>query len=189
MTVFAGYLAVVRPGQIINLFIAAFALYLVTTSCMTARRREPAAPRLSDKLALAVSATLCAPFALVMFQAVSGVRVFKTAFAIDGPILIALVSFASVIAIAAIGDARVVFGAPLMGAPRIARHLWRMCVGLTLATGSAFTNGFARLLPGPYHVPAIFFFPQFLPLLVLVFWMIRLFFTDWIKRATPAFST
>ena len=33
--------------------------------------------------------------------------------------------------------------------------------GLTLAMGSAFTKGFARLLPGRYHVPLAFFLPQF----------------------------
>jgi hypothetical protein len=54
-----------------------------------------------------------------------------------------------------------------------------MCLALTLATGSAFTNGFARLLPGAYHVPPVFFLPQFVPLGLLVFWMIRVRFTGW----------
>jgi hypothetical protein len=54
-----------------------------------------------------------------------------------------------------------------------------MCLGLALAMGSAFTNGFARLLPGPYHVPPIFFLPQLLPLGLLAFWMIRVRFTRW----------
>jgi hypothetical protein len=52
----------------------------------------------------------------------------------------------------------------LQAAPRIARHLWRICLALTLATGAAFTNGFARLLPGLYHMPPVLFLPQFLPL-------------------------
>ena len=76
------------------------------------------------------------------------------------------------------GAACVVAGG-ISGAPRIARHLWRMCLGLALAMGSAFTNGFARLLPGPYHVPPIFFLPQLLPLGLLAFWMIRVRFTRW----------
>ena len=54
-----------------------------------------------------------------------------------------------------------------------------MCLGLTLAAGSGFTNGFARLLPGPYHVPTIFFLPQFLPLGLLIFWMIRVRSRGW----------
>lgn len=90
--------------------------------------------------------------------------IFKSAVAFKGPVLIAIYTFTAVLALAAIGDAKVVFGGGISGAPRIARHLWRMCLGLTLATGSAFTNGFVRLLPGPCHVPPIFFYPQFLPL-------------------------
>jgi hypothetical protein len=52
-----------------------------------------------------------------------------------------------------------------------------MCVGLTLAVGSAFTNGFARLLPGPYHVPATFFYPTFIPLLIMIYWLARVWLT------------
>ena len=48
-----------------------------------------------------------------------------------------------------------------------------------LATGSAFTNGFARLLPGPYHVPIFFHLPKLLPLGQLIFWFIRVRFTRW----------
>jgi len=169
---FAAVLAVLRPGQIINLFIAAFALYLVATAWLTARRPSGVAGK-AEKVALAVSLTLCAPFALIIFQLVSGIRIFATAFAIKGAILIALSSFAAVIALAATGDARVVLRGGISGRSRIARHLWRMCVGLTLATGSAFTNGFARFLPGPYHVPLLFFLPQFIPLILLAYWMTR----------------
>ena len=63
------------------------------------------------------------------------------------------------------------------------RHLWRMCLGLTLAAGSAFTNGLPRLLPGPMHVPAAVFFPQFIPLALLAFWMIRVRLTGWFNHA------
>ena len=87
--------------------------------------------------------------------------------------LIAIYAFTGVLGIAALSDVKVVVQGAIAGPPRIARHLWRMCLGLTLATGSAFTNGFARLLPGPYHVPMAFFLPQFLPVLLLAFWMVR----------------
>src|SRR5471032_1286589 len=40
MAIFAAYLAVAIPGQIVNLFIAAFALYLVGSAWTTVRRRE-----------------------------------------------------------------------------------------------------------------------------------------------------
>jgi hypothetical protein len=180
MAAFAGVLAVARPGQIINLFIAAFASYLVVTAWLAARRPDGVAG-VAEKAALAVSLLLCAPFALVLFQAATGIALFKTAFALRGAILIALCGFAAVIGLAAVGDARVVLSGGLSGRSRIARHLWRMCFGLTLATGSAFTNGFARFLPGPYHVSTLFFLPQFLPLIVLIYWLWRVWLTGWAK--------
>jgi hypothetical protein len=96
-------------------------------------------------------------------------------------VLIALYTVTSVLAIAALGDARVAIAGGIAGAARIARHLWRMCLGLTIAVGSAFTNGFARFLPGPYHVPPAFFLPLFVPVVLLIFWMIRVRLTGWYR--------
>ncbi len=185
MAIFAAVLGVIRPGQIINVFIAGFTLYLVLTAWLTARRGDAAAGA-PEKIALAVSLVLCTPFALLIFQIVTGVTLFKSAFTIKGPILIALCVFSAVMATAAIGDLRVVLGRGISGTPRIARHLWRMCFGLALTFGSAFTNGFARLLPGPYHVPPAFFAPQLLMLVVLLYWVVRVRFPGWAGRAGPA---
>jgi hypothetical protein len=179
MATFAAYLAVAVPGQIVNLFIGTLTFYLVATAWMTVRRRAGTTGRF-EKIALFAALCLCAPFAILTFQLATGLApLFKSAVPFKGPVLIAIYGFTTVLAIAAIGDAKVVLAGGISGAPRIARHLWRMCLGLTLATGSAFTNGFARLLPGPYHVPTIFFFPQFLPLGLLIFWMVRVRFTGW----------
>ncbi len=93
--------------------------------------------------------------------------------------LIAIYVFTSVLACAAIGDARMVLAGGISGRPRIARHLWRMCLGLTLAAGSFFTNVLSRLLPGPVHVTDIFFVPQLLVLGFLIFWLIRVRFAGW----------
>jgi len=150
---------------------------MVATAWLTVHRKQGAIGH-SEKIALFVSFCLCAPFAILTFQLVTGMApLFKTAIPFEGPVRIAIFAFTAVLAVAVIGDAKVVFAGGIRGTPRIKRHLWRMCVGLTLATGSAFTNGFARLLPGPYHVPPAFFFPQFFPLTLLIFWMIRLQFT------------
>jgi len=179
MAMFAAYLAVVMPDQLVNVFIAAFTLYLVTTAWMTVRRKEGSIG-LPERIAFLVGLILCAPFAILSFQLATGLTpLFKSAVAFKGPVLIAIYGFTTVLAIAAISDAKVVFSGGIAGAPRIARHLWRMCLGLTLAAGSAFTNGLARFLPGPYHVPTVFFLPQFLPLILLVFWMIRVRIIGW----------
>lgn len=185
MAAFAAYLAVVRPGQLVNLFIAAFTTYLVTTAWFAAHRRDGESG-LGEKIALLVAICLCAPFAILSFQLAFGLPpLFKSAVPFKGAVLIAIYSFTAVLLIAAFGDAKVVFGGGITGTARIARHLWRMCLGLTLATGSAFTNGFARFLPGPYHVPLAFFLPQFVPLILLVYWMIRVRFTGWYRTSPP----
>jgi uncharacterized membrane protein len=176
MAIFAIYLGFAIPNQRTNVFIGTFVLYLVTTGWMTVRRRSDDS-RLFDKIALIIALCLCAPFAILSFQLAMGLPpLFRSSVPFKGPVLIAIYTFTAVLALAAIGDARIVFGRGISGVPRISRHLWRMCLGLTLAAGSAFTNGFARLLPGPYHVPMSFFLPQFMPLGLLVFWMIRVRF-------------
>ena len=182
MAAFAAWLAIAVPDQLVNVFIATFTTYLVVTAWMTVRRREGAAG-LPEKVALAVAVILCVPFAILSFQLATGMTpLFRSAVPFKGPVLIAIYAFTCVLAIAATADAKVVISGGIAGAPRIARHLWRMCLGLTLAAGSAFTNGLARFLPGAYHVPTVFFLPQFIPLALLVFWMIRVRLTGWVER-------
>ena len=85
---------------------------------------------------------------ILSFQLATGLPpLVKSAIPFKGPVLIAIYSFTTVLLIAALSDAKVVFSGGISGVPRISRHLWRMCLGLTLAAGSAFTNGAARLLP------------------------------------------
>jgi hypothetical protein len=179
MAVFAIYLGFAIPNQITNVFIGTFALYLVATAWMTVRRREGVSGSF-EKLAFLVALCLCAPFAILAFQLAVGLPpLFVSAVPFKGPVLIAIYVFTTVLALAAIGDARVAFAGGLSGVARISRHLWRMCLGLTLAAGSGFTNGFARLLPGPYHVPTSFFLPQFLPLGLMIFWLVRVRSAGW----------
>jgi hypothetical protein len=183
MLVMAGFalaLAVAIPDPV-NLFIAMFAAYLVTTAWMAVRRRDGTIG-LADKIALLVALLLCAPFAILSFQLAFGLDpMFKSTVPFKGPVLVAVYGFTSVLALAAIGDARMVLAGGISGAARIARHLWRMCLGLTMAAGSAFTNGLPRLFPSLYHVPLALFLPQLVPLTMLVFWMIRVRFTGWYR--------
>ena len=170
------------PDQIVNVFISLFALYLISTAWLTVRRKDGTIGH-PEKVALVVGLCLCAPFAILSFQLATGLTpMFTTAVPFEGPVLIAIYGFTCVLAIAAIGDARLVFAGGISGVSRISRHLWRMCLGLTLAAGSGFTNGLARLLPGPYHVPTAFFLPQFIPLGLLVFWLIRVRSKGWRKH-------
>jgi hypothetical protein len=59
---------------------------------------------------------------------------------------------AGVLLLAAVGDVRIMrFGSP-KGAPRLARHLWRMCFALFIAAGSFFSmrERVATILPEPF---------------------------------------
>jgi uncharacterized membrane protein len=173
MAIFACYLALVIPGQLVNVLISIFALYFVATAWLAVWRTSGSIG-LPEKIALAASVCLCMPFVILTVQlAIGATPMFNSAVPLKGPVLIAIYSFTTLLVLAAVGDARVVMAGGISGVARISRHLWRMCLGLTLALGSGFTNGFARLLPGPYHVPTAFFLPQLIPLVLIIFWMIR----------------
>jgi hypothetical protein len=177
MGAFASYLAAVIPGQMGNFFGGVFTFYLVATAWMTVHRKAGTIG-FPEKIALFAVLGLCVPFAIVIFQVATG-----RAPHVKGPFLIATYGVASVVAIAAITDARVVLAGGISGASRVARHLWRMCVALIFATGSFFTNALPRLLPGPMHVSSALFLPMLLPLGLLIFWMIRVRFTKWFGSA------
>ena len=178
MATFAIYLAIVLSDQA-NLFIGAFAFYLIASAWMTVRRGEGRSG-LFEKVGLIVALCLCAPFGILAFQLATGMTPsIKSSVPFKGPVLVAIYLFTSVLALAALGDAKLVLGGGLSGARRIARHLWRMCLGLTLAAGSFFTNALPRLLPPPVHITPIFFLPQLLLLGFLVFWIIRVRFKGW----------
>lgn len=190
MALFADYLAVAVPGQLTNLFIGTLTIYLVATAWMTVRRPESLVG-LPEKIALVVVVCLLLPFAILSFELATGLKLsFKSTVPLEGPVRIALYTFTCLIALAAIGDARLVMAGGITGARRISRHLWRMCLGLTFAAGSAFTNGLPRLLPHSVHIPLILLFvPQLASLALLLFWLIRVRFTDWyqVRRlARPA---
>src|SRR5215469_15956152 len=67
MAVFADYLAVVRPGQIVNLAIGTMAFYLVATAWLTVRRPEHTIGTY-EKIAFAVIFLLCLPFVTLSAQ-------------------------------------------------------------------------------------------------------------------------
>ncbi|MGH6993676.1 MAG: hypothetical protein ACRED8_08155 [Caulobacteraceae bacterium] len=173
MAFFAMWLSLAVPGAIVNLFIGGMVFYLVATAWMTVRRKARSVG-LAEKIALGLILLLCAPFLILSVELATGLPpFFKSALPLDGPVLIAIYGFTVVVTIAAAADAKVVPAGGISGASRIARHLWRMCLALTLATGSAFTNGFARLLHGPMRDSNLLLLPQLVPLGLLFFWMVR----------------
>jgi hypothetical protein len=102
----------------------------------------------------------------------------------------------SVMLLAATGDARMLLGGGVRGAKRIARHLWRMCFGLFIAAGSFFmgpSNRPLRLLSavglGQHLSPDLFgttlyLILTLLPLVLLIFWLVRVRFANAYKGPT-----
>lgn len=96
----------------------------------------------------------------------------------------------SVLLLAAAGDIRMLVRGGLFGAQRIARHLWRMCFGLFIAAGSFFLGGSnrpLRLLSAVgigQHLPqalfntGLYLVLSILPLVLLIFWLVRVRFTN-----------
>src|SRR5262249_7502820 len=127
----AAYLAFVRHDPS-NLGGGIVTFYLVGTAWLTARRRDGETSRL-DWIALLV------PLVVGILGWKNGIDALRspsgTKYGVPGPMHLFM---GSVCLVAAAGDVRMLLGGGVFGARRIARHLWRMCYGLFIASGSFF---------------------------------------------------
>ncbi len=82
---------------------------------------------------------------------------------------------ATVIALAAAGDVRVLWSGARRGTQRLARHLWRMCFALFIAAGSFFSirARVARVLPEPFTTPGARALPVILVFVAMFYWLWR----------------
>lgn len=183
MTVGASYLGVTRPGQLPTLITALMVFYLVVTAWLTAHRKEGDRTGLPEKVMLGFIALLFIPFAVLSFLSVIG----RAPASIHDETAIATYIFTGVVGLAAAMDLRVIMGPGLIGAARVARHLWRMCSALSLAVASFVLNAIPRILPFKVHVTDWWFLPQFMVLALMFFWLARVWFTPRFKaQALPA---
>jgi hypothetical protein len=83
----------------------------------------------------------------------------------------------SLMLLAAAGDLRMLIGGGVTGGKRIVRHLWRMCFGLFIATGSFFL-GQQQVFPTFVRQSNVLFVPAILPLVLMIFWLIRVRFKN-----------
>jgi hypothetical protein len=179
MAAFAAYLAIVRH-QPNNIGGGIFTFYLIGTAWLTARRRDGETIRL-DWVALLI------PLALGILTWMNGLKVVRSGASSQDGVPVGMSFFmGAVMLLAAAGDVRMLVRGGVFGAKRIARHLWRMCFGLFIASGSFFlgpSNRPLRLLStvglGKYLSPALFgttlyLILTLLPLILLIFWLIRI---------------
>src|SRR5580698_5087945 len=186
MAVGATYLAIVKH-QPSNIGGGILTFYLIGTAWLTARRRDGETSRF-DWVALLI------PLAIGVLTWMNGVKVVRSGASSQDGVPVGMSFFmGSVCLLAAAGDVRMLVGRGVSGAKRIARHLWRMCFGLFIAAGSFFmgpSNRPLRLLKaaglGEHLSPALFSTGVYLtltllPLVLLVYWLVRVRFTDFHK--------
>ena len=138
--------------------------YLVVSGWLTVKRPPGVVGRLEMGAALIPLGVVIMGFVFIRMAAASSNGM------VDGQPPQANYVFATVGAIALAGDAHLMLRRGLKGAPRITRHLWRMCVALLVASGSFFL-GQERFLPKPLHGSPLLFIPVFAPLLLMLFWL------------------
>jgi len=189
LTMAAGamYLAIERnqPG---NFWGGILTIYLIGTAWLTARRRDGETSKFDW-------AALLIPLAVGIMNWIVGLQKMQSpALAKDGVPSGMNLFMGSVLLLAAAGDIRMLLRGGLFGTQRIARHLWRMCFGLFIAAGSFFLGGANRPLRllsavgiGQHLSPALFNTPLYLilsvlPLILLIFWTIRVRFPNAYKR-------
>jgi hypothetical protein len=174
------YMAVLKsqPGNVLG---GLLTFYLVATAWLTARRKD-GRPGLIDWSLLALI------FAVGSAELIWGTEaaLSPTGLKYDyppGPYFM----FGLVAVLATVGDVRMLLRRGVTGTQRIARHLWRMCFALFIAAASIFLAR-QHLFPDFLRRTGALVFLSFLPLLLMIFWFIRVRFANaykqrWMVRA------
>lgn len=159
------YLALMKsqPGNVLG---GALTFYLVATAWIAARRRD-GKPGLVDVGALLVASAVGAVNVTYGLEAVISQTGLKYDYP-PGPYFF----LGSVALIAAAGDIRLLVRGGISGTQRIARHLWRMCFALFIASSSIFLAR-QHLFPALLRKTGALFLLSFLPLMLMIFWLIR----------------
>jgi uncharacterized membrane protein len=166
-----------QPPNIIG---GSLAFYMVVTAFLTVRPRDEWS-RWVDIGVLVIGITVGAAAIKIGLDAqnsptgtMSGVPSFM------------MFLFGGVALLGSLGDVRMILADGLQGAQRIARHLWRMCFSLFIASGSFFL-GQAKVIPKPIRIVPLLAVPAMLPLVLLFYWLVRVRFTKWYRRRADSF--
>ena len=95
---------------------------------------------------------------------------------------------AAVLMLAAAGDIRMLVRGGISGRPRITRHLWRMCFGLFIATGSFFL-GQQQVFPAFLRGSILLTVLALLPFPVMLYWLLRVRFSRAYRIQPPPSPT
>ncbi len=177
----AVYLAIIRH-QTSNILAGTFAFYLITTAWITARRGD-GETSIFDWFALLI------PLLVGGWLWISGLQIVYGRPKPPTGVPLGMYFFlGSVMLLAAAGDIRMLLHGGVFGVKRIVRHLWRMCFGLFIATGSFFL-GQQQVFPSWLRGSPVLFIPALLPLALLIFWLLRVWSSSACrKKIIPASS-
>jgi len=154
----------------------AFTFYLVASAWMTVRRKAGSVGAFEKALLCVV--TVCAitdlTFGLQAANSATGT--------LDGNSSALFFVFGSVMAFTAVADLRMILRGGVSGTQRIARHVWRMCFALFIATGSFFL-GQQQVMPAFMHGSPVLVALGIAPLPLMIFWLVRVRFTNRFKPA------
>ena len=165
----AGIAAVWNKQPASNVPVGVLTAYMVFTGFTTVRPLSPGyrwLDVLGLAVALAVGLTLMT-FGLEALVSPGGAKYGVPAF----PLLL----FGTIRLLATAGDVRVMRSGALHGAPRLARHLWRMCFALGLAA-FAFVPRLAPMLPARFRSLPVLVLPVLIVLLTMLYWLWRVRF-------------
>jgi len=178
----AAYLAVIRNDPS-NLGGGIVTFYLVGTAWLTVRRKEGQTSRL-DWVALLI------PLVVGILGWKNGIDALRSPTGAKYGVPSGMHLFmGSICLLAAAGDVRMLLRGGVFGARRVSRHLWRMCYGLFIASGSFFLGPsnrplrlFSSIGIGKYLPHSLFTVPVYLaltvaPLVLLLFWLVRVRFS------------
>jgi uncharacterized membrane protein len=167
MMTMAGIGAAVAPflPQRVSTVAALMTLYLVLTSWVTVRRRPNTAGRLEWVGMLLGACTVAAGGYLAWLGAQNGGQLDRLP---STPALI----FAGFALLGLGGDAHLIRKGGLAGPPRMARHIWRMCVALLLATFSFAAQPAA--LPDAIEGSPLLFAPIVVLAGLTIYWLIKI---------------
>lgn len=179
MAASAVYLAVLKH-QPDNVGGGILILYLITTAWRTAKRRD-GETRIFDWGLLLI------PLWAGVLSWIHGLQVVRNHTVAQQGALPVFMGFfmGSMMLVAAAGDLRMLLGHGVFGTQRIVRHLWRMCFGLFIATGSFFLGQGSKIFGSFWRQSPLLIIPAVLPLFLLVFWLFRVRFTNAYKRMFP----
>jgi hypothetical protein len=152
---------------------------LVATAWVTARRGE-LATNIFDWGALLVALGAVSTAATFAFEAATS----PTGLSHDYPAS-TYAFLGSIALIATIGDVRMLVRHGITGSQRIARHLWRMCFALFIASSSVFLAR-AQIFPAFMRTTGTLYILTILPIILMIYWLIRVRFAKkWRRQPLP----